>query len=303
MVDEMRQTDLTSPYFPAVVELSVAKAALSPLKTFLLGVLSGTHIAFGAFMVLAVGGACPSLANANPGLKQIVSGLFGLPFGLLLTILSGGELFTANTAFLTTGFVEKKVDWKDVLKNWAFSFAGNFAGALLIAKLAFAAGTLGDGPAAIATAIAKTSLDPETLFIRGVLCNWLVGLAAYMASGCSSAVSKLTAILFPIAAIVALGLEHSVANMFFVPFGIMRGAKLTYEDFIFKNLIPVTLGNLVGGAGAVGLGYSAVFGSLLDRVSSLQRGLVGTLSNFGPSPTRTTPGSPYKVMNIRGGSA
>ena len=291
------------PCLAVVVDVSVAKAALSPLKTFLLGVLSGTHIAFGAFMILAVGGACPSLANANPGLKQIVSGLFGLPFGLMMTLLSGGELFTGNTAFLATGLVEKKVDWKDVLKNWVFSFAGNFAGAVLIAKLAFAAGTLGDGPAAVATAIAKTSLDSETLFVRGVLCNWLVSLAVYMASGCSTAVSKFVAILFPIAAVITLGLEHSVANMFFVPFGIMRGAKITYEDFIYKNLIPVTLGNIVGGAGCVGLGYSAVFGSLIDRVSSLQRGFVGTLSNVGPSPTRTTPGSPYKVMNIRGGSA
>ena len=208
-----------------VVDISVGKAALSPLKTFLLGVLSGCHIAFGAFLVLAVGGACPAIANANPGVKQILSGAFGLPFGLLMTLLAGGELFTGNTAFLTTGVVEKKVDWKDLLKNWIFSYAGNFVGAMMLAKLAFLAGTLGDGPAAVATAVAKTSLSSETLFVRGLLCNWLVSMAVYMASGCSSAASKAIVIFFPISAFVALGLEHSVANMFLIPLGIMRGAK------------------------------------------------------------------------------
>jgi formate/nitrite transporter FocA (FNT family) len=123
-----------------VVEISVAKAALSPLKTFLLGILSGCHVSFGALLILAVGGACPAIANANPGLKQIISGAIGLPFGLMMTILGGGELFTGNTAILTTGLVEKKVDWKDLLKNWVFTFAGNFVGAMVLAKLAFSAG-------------------------------------------------------------------------------------------------------------------------------------------------------------------
>ena len=148
----------------------------------------------------------------------------------------------------------------------------------------------------------KTSLSAETLFVRGLLCNWLVSMAVYMASGCSSASSKMVAIFFPIAAFVALGLEHSVANMFLVPLGIMRGAKITYEDFIYKNLIPVTLGNIVGGAGCVGLGYASVYGSLLDRVNSIRRGVIGSLANAGPSPTRVSPGSPYKVMNIKGGA-
>ena len=141
LFDEIPELRPPKAMYSNVVEVSVAKAALSPLKTFLLGVLSGCHIAFGALLVLAVGGACPSIANANPGVKQILSGAFGLPFGLLMTVLGGGELFTSNTAFLTTGMVEKKVDWKDLLKNWVFSYAGNFVGAVALAKLAFLAGT------------------------------------------------------------------------------------------------------------------------------------------------------------------
>ena len=202
-----------------VVELSATKASLSPLKTFLLGILSGCHIAFGAFLVLAVGGAVPAIASANPGLKQILSGAFGLPFGLMMTVIGGGELFTGNTAFLTTGLVEKKVDWKDLVKNWVCSYAGNFVGAMALAFLAFHAGTLGEGPASVATAMAKTSQSFDTLFVRGILCNWLVSMAVYMASGCSSAGSKMIAIFFPISAFVALGLEHSIANMFLIPLG------------------------------------------------------------------------------------
>jgi ferredoxin-nitrite reductase len=279
-----------------VVEVSVAKAALSPLRTFVLGVLSGAHIAFGAYLLLSVGGASPALAAANPGLQKILCGVFGLPFGLMMTVIGGGELFTGNTAFLTTGVVEKKVAVRDLVKNWVVSYLGNFVGALLLAVLAFHAGTLGDGPAAAAAAVTKTSLPAGTAFLRGVLCNWLVSMAVYMASGCSSAASKMVVIFFPISAFVALGLEHSIANMFLIPLGILRGAKVSYADFLLKNLLPVTLGNIVGGAGCVGLGYAAAYGSFLSRVASVARGAAAAV---GAKPAAAS-GS-YKVMNIRGG--
>ena len=278
-----------SAIYTNAVDVSVAKAALSPLRTFVLGVLSGAHIAFGAYLLLSVGGASPALASANPGLQKILCGVFGLPFGLMMTVIGGGELFTGNTAFLTTGVVEKKVALRDLAKNWIMSYVGNFVGALALAALVFHAGTLGDGTAAAVTAVTKTSLPAGTAFLRGVLCNWLVSMAVYMASGCSSAASKMVVIFFPISAFVALGLEHSVANMFLVPLGILRGAKVTYADFLLKNLLPVTLGNIVGGAGCVGLGYAAAYGSLFARAASAARGV-----------TAAAPGS-YKVMNIRGG--
>lgn len=198
--------------FAGAAAIGGVKAAMTPLKTFILGVLSGCHIGFGAYLAIAVGGACPGIAAANPGLKQIISGAFGLPFGLMMTVIGGGELFTGNTAIMTAGVIEKKVTPGQLLKNWLFSYAGNFVGSLLLAYLAFGSNSLGAGPAAAAMAVAKTSLTFKEAFIRGLLCNWLVCMAVYMASGATSLASKMTAIFFPISAFIALGLEHSVAN-------------------------------------------------------------------------------------------
>ena len=98
-------------------------------------------------------------------------------------------------------------------------------------------------------------------FVRGILCNWLVCMAVYMASGCASMVGKMTAVWFPISAFIALGLDHSVANMFIIPLGMLRGAEITVGQFLMKNLIPVTLGNIVGGA----LCVMAPFGSTMGK--------------------------------------
>ena len=143
--------ELKSPLqlYQGVVDMGAAKASLSmtsPVKTLVLSVLSGAHIAFGAFLVLSVGGACPGLAQGNPGLQKIVSGLFGLPFGLMMVLIGGGELFTGNTALLSAALYEKKIHTGALLRNWSISYAGNFAGSLLMAGLVFASGTLGPGP-------------------------------------------------------------------------------------------------------------------------------------------------------------
>jgi len=233
--------------YAGAVAAGVAKASKSWADIFTLGIASGCHIAFGAYLALAVGGACPGIAAENPGLQKIIFGAFGLPFGLIMTLVSGGELFTGNTALVGAAAMEGKVSAKDLAKNWIASYAGNFVGSLLLAYLAFKSGTLGNGPASVALATAKSSLPFDVAFVRGILCNWLVCMAVYMASGASSLAGKMVAVWFPISAFVALGLDHSIANMFIIPLGIMRGADITYKTMIVKNLIPVTLGNIVGG--------------------------------------------------------
>lgn len=165
-----------------------------------------------------------------------------------MTLVTGGELFTGNTALVTAAWKEGKTDFKSLMKNWTSSYAGNFVGSILLAYLAFKSGTLGNAPASAAIATAKCSLPFDVTFVRGILCNWLVCMAVYMASGCSTMIGKMTAVWFPISAFVALGLDHSVANMFIIPLGIMRGADITVSQMFLKNLIPVTLGNIVGGA-------------------------------------------------------
>lgn len=192
---------------------------------------------------------------------QIILGAFGLPFGLIMTLVSGGELFTGNTALVTAAYKEGKIELKDLVKNWVSSYMGNFVGSLILAYLAYKSGTLAGGPAAVAIATAKCSLPWDVAFVRGILCNWLVCMAVYMASGCSSLAGKMTAVWFPISAFVALGLDHSVANMFIIPLGMLRGAEVTMSAFFLKNLIPVTLGNIVGGAVAVMMPFGLTFGN------------------------------------------
>jgi formate/nitrite transporter FocA (FNT family) len=178
--------------FNAAVATGEKKASLSPLKTLILGIVSGCHIAFGAYLLLSVGGNCPGLAASNPGLQKILMGAFGLPFGLAMTIFGGGELFTGNTAMLTTAFLEKKVRKSSVAKNWIISYAGNFIGSLLMAWLVFSSGTLGNSPTVANISVAKTSISFLPAFIRGLLCNWLVCMAVYMANGASSLPGKMT---------------------------------------------------------------------------------------------------------------
>ena len=258
-----------SALYEGVVAAGVAKASLSFSNIFKLGVVSGCHIGFGMFLACSVGGACPGLAASNPGLQKIVMGAFGLPFGLIMTLVTGGELFTGNTALVTAARLEGKTKTKDLIKNWTASYLGNFVGSLILAYLAFKSGTLGAAPGVVNIAMVKCSLAWDVAFVRGILCNWLVCMAVYMASGCTSMIGKMTAVWFPISAFVALGLDHSIANMFIIPLGIMRGADITLAQMFTKNLIPVTLGNVVGGAICVMLPYGTTFGKWFQKKNGI----------------------------------
>lgn len=251
--------------YQGAVAAGAAKASASFEKIFKLGIVSGCHIGFGAYLAITVGGACPQIAAANPGLQKIILGAFGLPFGLIMTLVTGGELFTGNTALVGAARMEGKTSTENLAKNWISSYLGNFVGSLILAYLAFKSGTLGNAPASVAIATAKCSLPFETAFVRGILCNWLVCMAVYMASGCSTMIGKMTAVWFPISAFVALGLDHSVANMFIIPLGIMRGAEITIGDMFIKNLIPVTLGNIIGGLLCVMAPYGTTLGNWFKK--------------------------------------
>jgi hypothetical protein len=128
------------------------------LQIFVLAVLAGVYIGFGALLMLTVGGNCGGLASTNPGLKAIVSGLFGLPFGLLMVVVAGGELFTGNTALVTAAVLEGKATWGGLAKNWSVSYLGNLVGSLLLAWLACQANLWVSNPAATSMAVAKTGL-------------------------------------------------------------------------------------------------------------------------------------------------
>lgn len=234
------------------------KVEQAPGRQFVLGILAGAYIALGGMLALVVGKGSPALAAANPGLAQLAAGAV-FPLGLILVVLAGAELFTGNCAVVFVGYLRRQVGLGQMLRNWAVVYGGNFVGAVLVAAgLAYGAGVIHGGTlgaAAAAVAEHKVSLGWGTLLLSGIGCNWLVCLAVWLALATDDLAGKMLGIWFPIMTFVTLGFEHSVANMFFIPLGMINGAAVDVGQFLLSNLLPVTLGNIVGGAIFVAAAY------------------------------------------------
>jgi formate/nitrite transporter len=232
----------------------IAKTKLPLLSLAALGGLAGAFISFGALFYLAV------LTGADPAYGPVRAAA-GIAFslGLVLVIVGGAELFTGN-ALLVMAWVDGRVTARALARNWIFVYLANFAGAGLILGLAWLAG-LDQGPLAATAAeiaVRKVALGPAELLGRGILCNVLVCLAVWLSFVARDAAGKVLVIVPPIAAFVALGFEHSVANMFLLPFGLLAGAPIGLAG-IAANLFWVTLGNLIGGGGGVAVSYWAAY--------------------------------------------
>lgn len=222
----------------------------SPLiNTILLSFLAGAYIAFGGLLAEVVTGGMAA-AGVPPGLVKFAFGAV-FPVGLILVVLAGSELFTGNVMYFTSGILEGTATIGGLIKNWCTSWIFNFVGALFVAFfLAHLTGLLADpafsGPA-MTVATKKVALSWDQALLRGIGCNWLVCLAVYLAFASDDIIGKIAGIWFPIMAFVAIGFEHSVANMFFIPNGMLLGADITIAG-LFGNLIPVTVGNIIGAA-------------------------------------------------------
>jgi formate/nitrite transporter len=250
-------------------EVGAAKATLSTLRLFTLGVLGGAFIAFGAgFSTVATTGAAEAIGG---GPSRVLGGVV-FSLGLVLVVVAGAELFTGNN-LLVMAFVARKLGLRDLVRNWAIVYAGNFAGATGTAVLVFASGQheTADGAIgrrAVEIAAGKAALDPGEAIARGVLANVLVCLAVWLCFSARTVVDKVAAVILPITAFIAGGFEHSVANMYLLPLGLLvegdtapalRSDDLTWEAFFVDNLAPVTVGNVIGGAVLVGLVYALVY--------------------------------------------
>jgi len=238
------------------------KAHYSLTKMFLLAVAAGAFVAFGAHSCLTV---MTGTLNVSWGLAKLIGGIV-FSTGLMMVVLTGAELFTGNV-LMTFSLFEKKITLIELMKSWAVVYLGNFIGAIVIAGLVFLTGAshnCGDGVGilTLSTATTKTNLTFLQAFTSGILCNWLVCLAVWMAACSRRIIGKIFAIFFPIMIFVASGYEHCVANMFFIPEGIFTKtipsvveasniapealANLTWQGFAINNLVPATLGNIVG---------------------------------------------------------
>jgi formate/nitrite transporter len=181
-----------------------------------------------------------------------------------MVMLTGGELFTGNVFFMLSGLLNKKVTSAQLAINWAVSFLGNFAGALFVAGLAFMAGTTAVQPwlnTTISVATFKATLPFGVAFTRGILCNWMVCTAVWIATAAQSPAGKFLGIWLLVSSFVAMGFEHSIANMFIIPLGMLNGAAVTPSMFLLNNLLPVTLGNIVGGGLLIACAYWYAYGT------------------------------------------
>jgi formate transporter len=260
--------------------IGIRKAQTDFWTMLALAVLAGAFIAAGALYATTVSAGAAALPY---GVGRLLAGLV-FSLGLILVIVAGAELFTGNN-LIVMAWASGKVRTRLLLRNWGIVYLGNFIGSILTALIMLVSqqymfGKGAVGVAALNTALVKVSYSPLQAVFLGIMCNALVCMAVWLCYSARSTTDKILAIIFPISAFVAAGFEHSVANMYFIPMGLLikqfapasfwaadglakatpaitaaAYAKLTWGTFLINNLIPVTIGNIIGGAGLVGLVY------------------------------------------------
>lgn len=258
-------------------DLGVKKTGLTIMNQFILGILAGAFIAFAA----AASNMAAFNLFAKPetyGLGKALAGAI-FPAGLIFVIVAGAELFTGNS-LIAVGVLTGKVKFSGMLRNWFFVYLGNLVGSLLIAYMMvesniFTSGANGLAATTIKIASYKVGLDFMPALYLGIMCNWVVCIAVWMAFGAKDIGGKVLAIFFPIWLFVTAGFEHSIANMYYIPAGIWAKsneawvaasgisaeaiANLNWKTFFVNNLVPVTIGNVIGGCIFVSGAYWLVY--------------------------------------------
>ena len=240
------------------VENSVRKAAVSTLKTILLGVFAGIFVGLGGFAYLT---ALGSIQAAGFG-RLLGASVF--PVGFMLVIFCGAELFTGND-LLVIACLDKKISGEKLARNWFLVFIGNIIGSYLLAWLIYIAGMAGtaENPGELASVVlnmtaSKTAMTFTAALVRGILCGILVSLAFWFQAASKDLIGKIFAVWFPVMLFMFCGFEHSIANMFFLPLGQLLGAPATFGA-VWLNIIPAAVGNLIGGAGIIAAAYYYIY--------------------------------------------
>lgn len=260
----------------SAVNIGIRKAGMTLPAKFLLGILAGAFIAFGSQAASLV-----THTITDPAAAKLTAGLI-FPAGLIAVLMAGAELFTGNCLMIIP-LVKKRITLTELLSSWLIVYLGNFAGSLIVACLVslsgqwnMSAGLL--GAFTLKVAAGKISLSFTETVTLGILCNWLVCLAVWMSFGAKDGITKAICAFFPVWVFIASGFEHSVANMYYIPAGIIAKSSplyvakaieigvsqanidaLGWVSMFTRNLIPVTIGNIIGGCVFVGLAYWYVY--------------------------------------------
>lgn len=242
----------------STIATGVKKANRSTVSMLILGIFAGLYIGFGAHADITI---MQTFSKIDVGLAKFL-GAAVFPVGLILVIVAGAELFTGN-CLMTMALADKKIRFKQLLRNWVFVYLGNFIGSVILAIALVAAGSYSAGSpmteTAFSIATGKMGASVAQIIIKATFCNILVCLAVWMAYGAKDITSKIIAIWFPVMTFVMVGFEHSIANMFFLPLAKFAGFEVTWAEMFLHNIIPATIGNIIGGAIIVSLLYYQVY--------------------------------------------
>ncbi len=251
----------------AIDAAAVAKSQLRIPRLAVMSVLGGMLIAVGALLATVVTGSSTEMLQTNPGLARFVMGAV-FPIGFIGVILTGAGLFTSDCATQMVPWFRRRTSAATMARVLGVAFLANVVGSIGLAALAWLGGILAEDqlwtPFLIQVAEGKVGHAWVEVFVKGILANMLVCVAAWQAYSSRSTTGKILGIWFPVMTFVALGTEHSIANLFFVPAAMFSGAGITAAEFLTANLIPATVGNWVGGALLVGLPYAWIYSTAPD---------------------------------------
>jgi formate/nitrite transporter len=244
---------MSSPHktYDTTVDVAFQKAHLGSLKGLVLGVMAGTYVGIGVSVCMLVGGGLSDqFKHDQPGVFSLVYSLFGFPTALTLIVVTGADLFTSACCYATVGLLERRITAAQAATMMARSYVGNLVGALAAMGL-FTASQVFANRDNFLVDLAQQKVDYNwaVCLAKGVLCNWFVNLAVWAANAAYDLTGKFIGILLPISAFLVLGGEHCIANMFLIPTAMVQGAEIGIGKFVGRNLVPATLGNVVGGVG------------------------------------------------------
>jgi Formate/nitrite family of transporters len=248
-----------SPKEVAVIfkDTGLYKAGLPVSKFAVLAILGGAFIALGGLLAVIVAGGSPGIGEANPGLIKFIAGAL-FPVGLIMVSVSGADLFTSDCTAMTLPWLQKETGCKHFIKILSLSFFFNFIGTQIIAIFLtdYVHLIYGHTQAYLHDYVNhKMHQDFMTVALKGIGANWLVCMGMWLGYSAKDLIGKSVGIWIPVMMFVTLGFEHSIANMFFIPTAIYTGADITWGEFLIKNLLPATIGNVIGGVVFVGCAF------------------------------------------------